>query len=49
LEPSEKRILSLLILLLGLTLLALGIQYNQTERLLEAIKQMLDSALAGLP
>jgi hypothetical protein len=45
----EKRIIALLILLLGLTMLAAGIITNQVNYLLNFIKRVFEASTSGLP
>ena len=47
-EPWEKRILGVLLLITGLTLLALGIYTGQIQLALKMVAEGLKSALAGL-
>lgn len=46
---EEKRIISLLILLLGLTMLAIGIAANQINYIFDFIKKIFEASIAGLP
>lgn len=46
---KEKRIISLLILLLGLTMLSAGIAANQIGYILNFIKKIFEASIAGLP
>ncbi|MEM1607371.1 MAG: hypothetical protein QXW55_03910 [Candidatus Bathyarchaeia archaeon] len=46
---EEKRIIALLILLLGLTMLAAGILANQIEYLLDFIRKVFEPSIAGAP
>ena len=46
-DPSEKRIVAALLLLLGLTLLALGLEAGQMASVLDLIKRLFEPALAG--
>ncbi|MEM1582309.1 MAG: hypothetical protein QXK89_07350 [Candidatus Bathyarchaeia archaeon] len=48
-DVSAKRIIALLILLLGLTLLAAGITTNQINYLIDFIKKVFEASIAGLP
>ena len=48
-NPDEKRIIGLLILLLGLTMLAAGIATNQINYLIEFIKSVFEPSISGLP
>ena len=47
-ETSERRVISFMLLLLGLTFLALGLQTNQLSYIAEAIKKALEIALSGI-
>jgi len=47
--PWEKRVLGVLLLLTGLSLLALGIYTGQVQLALKMVAEGLRSALAGLP
>ncbi|MEM2027826.1 MAG: hypothetical protein QXS05_00390 [Candidatus Bathyarchaeia archaeon] len=46
---EEKRIIALLIILLGLTMLAAGIITNQREYLLDFIRKIFEPSIAGAP
>ncbi|MCX8171515.1 MAG: hypothetical protein N3E47_06065 [Candidatus Bathyarchaeota archaeon] len=46
---EEKRIIALLILLLGLTMLAAGILTNQINYLLDFIRKIFEPSIAGAP
>jgi len=48
-KPDEKRIIGLLILLLGLTMLAAGIITNQINYLIDFIKSIFEPSISGLP
>ncbi len=48
-KPDEKRIIGLLILLLGLTLLVAGIATNQINYLIDFIKSIFEPSILGLP
>jgi hypothetical protein len=46
---KEKRMISLLILLLGLTMLTAGIAANQINYILDFIKKIFEASISGLP
>ncbi len=48
-KVDEKRIIGLLILLLGLTMLAAGIATNQIDYLMEFVKRVFEPSVAGIP
>ncbi len=48
-DISERRVIGCLLLLLGLTLLALGLYTGQLERVLEIVKEVFETAIAGAP
>jgi len=48
-DSNEKRIIALLILLLGLTMLAAGIITNQVNYLIDFIKKVFEASTSGLP
>jgi hypothetical protein len=48
-DSNEKRIIALLILLLGLTMLATGIIMNQINYLIDFIKRVFEVSTLGLP
>lgn len=46
---EEQKIIASLILLFGLTILALGLHYGELRAVLDLVKQVFQPALAGLP
>ncbi|UCD96529.1 MAG: hypothetical protein JSV35_00285 [Candidatus Bathyarchaeota archaeon] len=48
-ERSERRIISSLILLAGVTLLSMAVYTGQLAQVLELIKGVFEPAIAGLP
>lgn len=48
-DKDEKRIIGLLMLLLGLTMLAVGMITNQTNYILEFMRKIFEASIAGLP
>jgi len=46
---EEQRIIASLILLFGLTMLALGLHYGELGAILDLVKQVFQPVLAGLP
>ncbi len=48
-DTSERRVIGSLLLLLGLTFLALGLYSGQLSYVLEFLKKVFESAVAGLP
>lgn len=48
-NKDEKRIVGLLVLLLGLTALVAGLIMNQTEYIIEFTKKIFEASIAGLP
>lgn len=48
-DPSERRMIGSLLLLLGLSFLALGLYSGQLSYLLEFLKKIFVPAVAGLP
>ena len=49
LDPPEKRVIGSLILLSGLTFLAIGLYDEQPTFVLELLKKIFETAIAGLP
>jgi hypothetical protein len=45
----EKRVIGSLLLLSGLTFLAIGLYTGQSTLVLELLKQIFETAIAGLP
>jgi hypothetical protein len=48
-DLPEKRIIGSLLLLSGLTFLAIGLHTGQLTSVLERLKAIFDTAIAGLP
>jgi len=48
-NPSEQRIIGSLLLLSGLTFIAVGLYTKQLGLVLELIKKVFGTAIAGLP
>jgi len=48
-DLPEKRVISSLILLSGLTFLAIGLHTGQLAYVLELLKKIFETAIAGLP
>ncbi|MBS7625346.1 MAG: hypothetical protein QXH19_06405 [Candidatus Bathyarchaeia archaeon] len=48
-NKDEKRIIGLLILLLGLTTLTAGLITNQIGYIIEFMKKIFEASIAGLP
>ena len=48
-EPSEKRIIGSLLLLLGLSILAAGLSSGQLDYLMDFLKKIFEPAVAGAP
>jgi len=48
-EQSEKRIIGSLLLLSGLTFLTIGLYIGQLTFILELLKKIFETAIAGLP
>lgn len=49
LNPPEKRVIGSLLLLSGLTFLAIGLYDEQSTLVLELLKEVFETAIAGLP
>ena len=49
LDLPEKRVIGSLLLLSGLTFLAIGLQTEQSTVVLELLKRTFETAIAGLP
>jgi len=49
LDPTEKRVIGSLLLLSGLTFLAIGLYIEQSTFVLELLKKIFETAIAGLP
>jgi len=49
LDPPEKRVIGSLLLLSGLTFLAIGLYDEQLTLILELLKKIFKTAIAGLP
>jgi len=45
----ERRIVSSLIIMVGLTMLAIGLHFNQMSLVLDTVKTVWEPILAGLP
>lgn len=48
-NKDERRIIGLLMLLLGLTALAVSLMTNQTGYVMEFMKKIFEASIAGLP
>jgi hypothetical protein len=48
-EVSERRVIGSLILLLGVTLFLIGLQSEQANTVLNIVKRILESSIAGAP
>jgi hypothetical protein len=48
-DPSGKRVIGSLILLLGLTFLAIGIVSGQLNYILDFLKKVFEPSIAGAP
>jgi len=48
-DLPEKRVMGSLILLSGLTFLAIGLHTGQLTSVLERLKEIFETAIAGLP
>jgi hypothetical protein len=48
-DTSERRVIGSLLLLLGITFLALGLYTGQLEVVLKIVKEVFQTALAGAP
>ena len=48
-DPSEQRVIGSLLLLLGLSLLTLGVYTGQLETVLNIVKEIFETAIAGGP
>ncbi|MGQ9460458.1 MAG: hypothetical protein ACUVRA_04435 [Candidatus Bathyarchaeaceae archaeon] len=48
-DPTEKRVIGSLLLLSGLTFLAIGLYTEQSTFVLELLKKIFETAIAGLP
>ena len=48
-DSSEQRVIGSLLLLLGLSLLALGIYTGQLETVLKIVREIFETAIAGGP
>lgn len=47
-DLSEKRVMGSLLLLLGLSFLAVGLHVNQLETVSEIVRKVFETALAGI-
>ena len=48
-DPSEKRVIGSLLLLLGLTFLVLGLYTGQLTYIMDVMKEIFETAVAGAP
>ena len=48
-DVSEQRVIGSLLLLLGVTFLAIGLYTEQVNAVLEIVKTILEASVAGLP
>ena len=48
-DPSERRVVGSLLLLSGLTFLAIGLYTAQLDFVLEIVKKVFETAIAGVP
>ena len=48
-DQSEKRVIGSLLLLLGLTFITVGLYSGQLDYILELVKKVFETAVAGLP
>jgi len=48
-EVPERRVIGSLILLLGVTLLVIGLQSEQASTVLTIVKRILEASIAGAP
>jgi len=48
-DPSEKRVIGSLLLLSGLTLLVVGLYTGQLDYIMDVMKRIFETAVAGVP
>jgi hypothetical protein len=48
-DPSEKRVIGSLLLLSGLTFLVVGLYTGQLNYIMDVMKRILETAVAGVP
>ena len=48
-EPSEKRVIGSLLLLSGITFLVLGLYTGQLNYIMDLMKEIFETAVAGAP
>ncbi|MDH5460632.1 MAG: hypothetical protein OEZ29_07105 [Candidatus Bathyarchaeota archaeon] len=48
-DPSEKRVIGSLLLLSGLTFLVVGLYTGQLDYIIDVMKRIFETAVAGVP
>ncbi len=48
-DPSEKRVIGSLLLLSGLTFLVVGLYTGQLDYIMDVMKRIFETAVAGVP
>jgi hypothetical protein len=48
-DPSEKRVIGSLLLLSGLTFLVVGLYTGQLDYIMDVMKKIFETAVAGVP